>query len=180
LTNGLCSALTLGATLTCIGPVAAAGSRASFPGGVDRLRSPDGRYVVRWVEAKVGHDHQLLLSQGQNETRLLSFPRGVDVLWSPSGNRLAVTNHRASDESTVLLWPDIESAAIDLLEELAAQEGQSAKRWGTHHLYLTAIRWRDAERLEVRLFGYGDATVERRYLYSIGRGFAAGRERLAR
>jgi hypothetical protein len=96
-------------------------------------------HVVKWVEPSSDQDeHHLFLRDVRvgRERELLTFPRHVEVFWSPSGTRLAVTNGWASDESTVLLWTDLSAPPVDLLDELAAQEGQQVAGWDAHHLYL--------------------------------------------
>ena len=159
-------------SMACVCPASAVESRASFPGRADRLPSPDGQYRVRWVEARdAEHPHRLLLSHGQESVELLSFPRSVDVLWSPDSTHLAITNRWASDESTVLVWTDFASPPMDLLEALEMQEGQRVEHWGAHHLYLSVVRWTKTDSLELRLSGYGKVAVERRYVYTLGRAF---------
>jgi hypothetical protein len=109
---------------------------ARFPGAAEELESPDGSHIVRWMApARDGGDHRLVLIDARDRTRLplLSFPRHVDVSWSPSGARLALTNSWASDESTVLLWEGLTGRPRDLLPELAAHEGQAIPRWNAHH-----------------------------------------------
>jgi hypothetical protein len=116
-----------------------------------------------------------LLAERQGEEKLLlAFPRHVYVLWSPSGERLAVTDARASDTSTVLLWSDLTAAPVDLLDALATQEGQRVAGWNAHHVYLEATRWLTDRNLLVRLWGYGDPTqqMDRQYVYTLGQGFS--------
>jgi hypothetical protein len=172
------------ATITLLVPfwpsllIAGSGHNAPFPGERTILRSPDRRHVLRWVPPASGADqHSLLLSDvdGRVEVELLAFPRHVEAFWSPSGSRLAVTNAWASDESTVLVWATLDAHPRDLLEELAAQEGQRVARWNAHHLYLEATGWRGDGMLMLRLWGYGDPSLPlltRRYTYLVGRGFA--------
>jgi hypothetical protein len=119
-------------------------------------------------------NHLVLGSAQHPDRELLAFPRHVEAFWSPAGRHLAVTNAWASDESTVLLWSDLTGGAEDLLEALAAQEGQSVARWNSHHLYLEVKGWRAEAELRLRLWGYGDPphAIERRYVYTLGRGFA--------
>jgi hypothetical protein len=156
------SALTFAALLAC--------HHAAFPGPLAICRSPDSTHVLRLAEP--GH-HLLLSGHQQPDRELLAFPRHVEAFWSPAGRHLAVTNAWASDESTVLLWSDLTGGPEDLLEALAAQEGQSAARWNSHHLYLEAKGWRAEAELRLRLWGYGDPphAIERRHVYTLGRGF---------
>jgi len=157
-----------------------AGSRlkTAFPGEPAVLGSPDGQHRVRWVPpADESDQHHLLLSDAPDghEVELLAFPRGIDALWSRSGSHLAVTNHWASDEATVLLWESFSGKARDLLEELAEHEHQRAAGWNAHHIYLEAEGWQGDDVLLLHLWGYGDPSqpaVDRRYEYVLGRGFS--------
>jgi hypothetical protein len=152
--------------------------RASFPGDPVVLGSPDGRYSVRWVApASETDEHHLLLAdaRARSEVELLAFPRGVDVLWSHSGRRLAISNHWASDEATVLLWEALPSRPRDLLEELVAYEHEAAAKWSAHHLYLEAEAWQGDDVLFLRLWGYGDtpqSQLNQHYRYTVGVGFS--------
>jgi len=163
------SLLVMAATLVC--------THAAFPGLTTSCVSPDRTHALRWVEPSSDRDeHHLLLAsvRGGRDKELLSFPRHIEIFWSPSGKLLAVTNGWASDESTVLLWTDFSAPPVDLLEELAAQEHQRAAGWNAHHLYLEAKGWVDERRLRLRLWGYGDPphAIDRRYIYTLGRGFS--------
>ena len=84
----------------------AAGTRvstsATYPG--DRsLADPTGRWSVEWREATDKEPHRLLLRDLQNRrlSPLIEFNRGVDVLWAPDGNALAITDHGGSDYSVI-------------------------------------------------------------------------------
>lgn len=150
---------------------------APFPGPWTSCRSPDRTHLVRWVEPGSEADqHHLFLGvmQHPGETEILAFPRHIEVFWSPSSAHLAVTNDWASDESTVLLWTTLDAPPSDLLDELAAQEGQRVALWGAHHLYLEAKGWTGDGRLRLRLWGHGDRAhaLDRRYVYTVGRGFS--------
>jgi hypothetical protein len=163
------SLLALPALLAC--------SYAAFPGPTNTCPSPNARYVLRWVAPSSHPDeHHLFVRDGRMgpERELLLFPRHVEAFWSRSGARLAITNGRTSEESTVLLWSNLAAPPLDLLNELLAQEGQRVARWDTHHLYLEAKGWVSDGQLRLRLWGYGvpPHTLERRYIYTLGSGFS--------
>jgi hypothetical protein len=134
-------------------------------------------HVIRWAEPSSDQDeHHLFLRdvRAGRERLLLLFPRHVEIFWSASGTHLAVTTGWASDESTVLLWTNLAAPPADLLDELAAQEGQRLAGWDAHHLYLEAKGWVADGKLRLRLRGYGDPpqAVDRRYVYTLGKGFS--------
>jgi len=167
--HGASSVVALAATVVC--------THAAFPGGTNTCRSPDASHVLRWVEPLSDRDeHHLMLGNLRTgrETELLAFPRHIELFWSNAGRRLAVTNGWVSDESTVLLWTELGAPPVDLLEQLARQEGQSVARWNAHHLYLEAKGWLAEGRLRLRLWGYGDPphAIDYRYVYTLGRGFS--------
>jgi hypothetical protein len=164
----------LSVALAASWPVAGCKHCASFPGSNETLRSPDARHEIRWREPRNMQDeHHLLLvdiAQG-SEAHLLAFPRWVNVFWAPSSTRFAITNAWGSDESTVLVWPTLTSEPSDLLDQLELVERQQLGRWGTHHLYLEAVRWLDDTSLELHLWGYGESQIDRHYIYTVGSGF---------
>jgi hypothetical protein len=164
--------LVLVAAANCSASAPATRVRASFPGALESVASPNAKYSLRWV---VGHRLLLCDRRLGVESELLAFPRAVSVLWSPSGRHLAVSNHWASDEATVLVWTQLPGVSIDLLEQLASQEQQGAARWDAHHIYLDACAWDSDTSLRLHLWGYGDPalpTIDRWYRYELGKGFA--------
>jgi len=164
--------------INCAAASPVVADRSSFPGDVTSVKGPGGRYSLRWLpQPTPGGQHELLLcdQSSGSETNLLAFPRGVAALWSPSSTHLSIGNHWASDEATVLLWMAPPGGKpLDLLEELAKQEHQTATRWNAHHLYLDPVGWAGDTALDVHLWGYGDPDapmLDRTYRYSLGRGF---------
>jgi hypothetical protein len=163
--------------INCVVNAPVVAHRTAFSGQPELVAGPGRKYSLQWMEPESVYGNQrLLLCDGStgSETELLSFPRLVQVLWSASGTRLAVNNHRASDQATVLLWITLPGTPLDLLEELAAQEHQRTAWWDAHHLYLDAVRWMTEAELELRLWGYGDPArpaLDRRYVYIVGKGF---------
>lgn len=73
---------------------------------------------------------------------LLDFNRSVDVLWAPDGKAAAITDHRASDESAVLILQlDAPAALIDVEPALIRAFGRLELLYRHGHRYFVAESW---------------------------------------
>jgi hypothetical protein len=139
----------------------AAATAGAFPGSNTRLASPDGFHVVVWEAPRTSDPafpHHLWLEdlRSGQRLRLMPFTRHVTVEWSPSGRHLAVTCHRGSDFSDIVVF-DVERPAkgASVRKELQRRVGR-LRVLKNHHAYVEATRWLDDASLEIRLWGYGD------------------------
>ncbi len=80
---------------------------ASFPEVRDSW-SPDGRFVVKNVDDPQNPQspHSIFLTDMQSgqRTLLYSYPRKVDLLWSPASDALAINDWDARDESQCVVF----------------------------------------------------------------------------
>jgi hypothetical protein len=146
--------------LFCLGQ-AKAQTRRSFPGERSTSKSPNGRYVLHNIDDDTSEpSHQLILEDLSKHTssKLISYNRSVDVLWSPGGSKLIVNDHGGSDFTEAYVFILGESLRkIDLTDELNRKYSGSARIFKNHHVYLEGISWLDEKRIKIKVFGYGEA-----------------------
>jgi len=142
--------------------LAASPAPVRFPGEHAQAIGPTRRFSIVWLapdDLSTSGEHQLLLKDlgSGTVTPLLQFGRWVDVLWSPDGMRVAITNGVGSDhtettiysvggESPMAVWP--------ALEDQVGKEGLAFAA-GAHHMYVEAKAWVNSATLAVRVWGYG-------------------------
>ncbi len=130
---------------------------ASFPEVSDSW-SPDGRFVVKNVDdpRNINSPHSIFLTDMQTGQRMLlySYPRKVDLLWSPASEALAINDWDANNDSQCIIFvlsPHHER--IDLREEfMKSRRPDVEKKLATNrrdydHNYAHLVRWLDATTL---------------------------------
>src|SRR5438094_10278774 len=102
----LAFALALFGLIDLAGGDVAGQSRCTFPSDNQRCRSPRGLWEVEWQEPSGDGRDVLWLKPTPSGTRakLMEFDRSVDLLWSPDGRALAVTDPAGSSESVVWVF----------------------------------------------------------------------------
>jgi hypothetical protein len=137
--------------------VGAVASPAMFPGPVARVIDPTGHFQIGWSEPSGGASHQLLFADAgsPNGTPFLAFDRSVAVVWAPNGNSFAVTNHKGSDRSEVLVFAVPPKQPTQLLFVLPAYLRRLIA--ANHHAYLDVVTW-DREGLTIHAHGYGEGS----------------------
>jgi hypothetical protein len=147
-----------------------------FPGPATAAASPDGKREIVWLSPVLeGDPHRLLLRAiGSAEARpLFSFPRRVEVLWSPRGDHLAVTSEGMRERKTVLVWDSLETPPADLEEALRVVLRPDDELAASPRLTIVALRWDGQDRLRVQVTGdVVGKEIARELSYSIGSGFA--------
>jgi len=159
----------------------ASAQRVSFPGPKSATESPDGRYTIQNADnEKQEPAHTLTLVDARNgsTTKIYSYGRHVDVLWSPTSSAFVVNDYEGSDASHPLLfaapWTD---QPVDMREKLvnflrSRRMAKSVEE--NHHVYFSAKRWVSDNEILCEVTGYGDADPKgfsKRYVYKIGDGF---------
>lgn len=124
------------------------GHGGSFPNNSEWIASPDGKYAVgnlnRDKPDQDSNSHELQLKNISSGavTSILSYGRHVDVMWSPEGSRLAVTNHSGSDVSDCLIFdPKSSQSPIELTLLLEQQIADFQALMKDSHLYVECGRW---------------------------------------
>jgi hypothetical protein len=169
----------LGAVIACsqvVLAVSATPEIVRFPGLQREISSPNERYVVEYREPSQDHPpylHTLVLRDRllDKRTELLSFTRFADVAWAPDGRRLAVTDHRASNQSvTYLVSLDDGPKKTDVSNELRREQPDLDPLFANDHCYVDIVRWLDDKTLQLRIHGHGDqspAGFERQVDYRV-------------
>jgi dipeptidyl aminopeptidase/acylaminoacyl peptidase len=155
--------------------------RVSFPGVKSETKSPDGRYLIRNTDdekQEPAHTLTLIDAKDGSTTKVYSYPRGVDVLWSPTSRAFVVNDYEGSDAShPVLFTAPWTSQPIDLREKLVGflHSGRGAKSvLDNHHVYFSAQRWLSGDEILCQVTGYGDVDPKgftAQYVYKLGAGF---------
>jgi len=135
-----------------------------FPGEHAQAVGPAGRFAIVWLpadQAGGGAEHQLLLKdlRSGEQRPLLHFGRWVDVVWSPDGTRVAITNGVGSDATEASVYSVRAEQPVAVWAVLEHQVGkeQLAFAAGAHHMYVEAKAWENDTTLAVRVWGYGGA-----------------------
>ncbi|MGE0456537.1 MAG: hypothetical protein AB7O37_19805 [Vicinamibacteria bacterium] len=149
----------------------------AFPGPATVAVSPDGKHEIVWITAVLEGDPQRLMLRetGSGEARpLFSFPRRVEVLWSPRGDHLAVTSEGLRDRKAVLVWDSLETPPADLEEALREALRPDDELAASPRLTIAALRWDGPARLRVRVTGdVVGKKLARELVYTIGSGFGS-------
>ncbi len=168
--------------LSCVAMLSGANAqKVSFPGTKPETKSPDGRYTIRNTDdekQEPAHALTLIDAKDGSTTKVYSYPRSVDVLWSPTSGAFVVNDHEGSDASHPLLfmvpWTN---QPVDLRKKLIGylRSGRGAKSVrDNHHVYFSAQRWLSGDEILCQVTGYGDVDPKgftARYVYNIGAGF---------
>jgi dipeptidyl aminopeptidase/acylaminoacyl peptidase len=159
----------------------ASAQRVSFPGTLSEAKSPDGRYIVRNTDdekREPSHVLTLIATENGSATKIYSYGRHVEVLWSPTSRALVVNDYEGSDAAHPVLftapWTD---RPVDLRENLIdflRLRGKAKSSEQNHHVYFSAQRWLSGNEILCEVSGYGDVDPKgfaKRYIYKLGAGF---------
>lgn len=171
----------IGALLCAVVLGAANGQKVSFPGAGSETKSPDGRYTILNADdekQEPAHSLTLIDAKDGSTTKLYSYPRGVDVLWSPTSRAFVVNDYEGSDPAhPVLFSAPWTNQPVDLREKLIGylRSGRGTKSvLDNHHVYFSAQRWLSGDEILCQVTGYGDVDPKgfaAQYVYKIGAGF---------
>ena len=117
-------------------------NRASFPGEVSNITSPDGRYIIRSVDNTESPYHSLFLTDQKTSAsrKILDYGRTVTVVWSP--------------RSKFFFCVEQSTPKIDVQEELTRGiSGFRQHKWD--HDYFGVSRWIDNRRVSILFWGHG-------------------------
>jgi hypothetical protein len=155
--------------------------KVSFPGKKPETKSPDGRYAIRNVDdenQEPAHTLTLIDTKDGSATKIYSYERHVDVLWSPTSGALVVNDYEGSNAAHPVLftapWTD---QPVDLREKLIdflRSRGEATSALDNHHVYFSAQRWLNGNDILCQMTGYGDVDPKgftKHYVYKIGKGF---------
>ncbi len=132
----------------------------TFPGVKVHCEAPRGSAAVEWLEPNGDQLHKLLLRvrSGVKPVLIHEFGRSVDVLWSPDGRALAITDHAGSSDSTVwVVKIDAPDHAADVESAFEATFGDVPEIYRNGHRYFQATSWRSPSALEFAIKAYDAA-----------------------
>lgn len=155
--------------------------KVSFPGTAVGTKSPDGRYVIQNDDLngqEPPHTLTLIEKPVGKTSKIHSYDRHVEILWSPNSDGFVVNDYEASDSTRPLLfalpWKGEKTDLLGELERLLRKRKEGDLITGNHHVYLTVRRWLSKEELLCKLWEYGEVSrngFTKYYVYTIGRGF---------
>jgi hypothetical protein len=132
----------------------------TFPGVMARCAAPSGSAIVEWREQNGTQGHQLFLRGGSGVKSVLihQFARSVDVLWSPDGRALAITDHAESTDSSVwVIKLDAPNHPANVESALKATFGAVPDVYRNGHPYFQANAWRSRSVVEFAIRAYDAA-----------------------
>jgi len=134
-------------------------SAEPFPQSSASLFSPDHTFevvniVLDMADKNGNYLHLTIRNIKTGESHLLlSYPRNVDVSWSPKGRWIAVSNNDAADESTCLVF-DASTAKVvaDLLSRVEDEDKElSSLDHTSQWQYVRCGKWLNDHTLAVTL-----------------------------
>ena len=137
----------------------------TFPSAISRCDAPTGSATVEWRPPAGSHRHELFLRvrSSAQPVPIHKFGRSVDVLWSPDGRALAITDHAESTDST--LWVvklDAPDHPSNVESAFKATFGAVPDIYRSGHRYFKATAWRSPSVLEFAITAH-DAALNREY-----------------
>lgn len=157
--------------------------RMSFPGNKSDSKSRNGRYVVQNLDydnRELAHDLVLLDTKNGTKTKIYSYGRGVDLLWSPQSDAFVINDHEGSDSTRPLLyslpWTDKKTDLLEKLTDFLRSRHEEGLIRKNDHVYFVVRRWIGPHELFCELEAYGEASPQGSgykgyYVYRIGEGF---------
>jgi hypothetical protein len=157
--NRLLLSLGLISAIAALGLVAEAQVSISctFPGVQEGCRDPQGRWSIQWRAPSAGGRHVLWLKpiRGGAVTKVLEFDRSVDLLWSPDGQALAITDRAGSSESSLKVASGgTLERIVNVEEKLQASLGHLPAIFNNGHRYFEVVRWVRSDALLFRVRAY--------------------------
>ena len=149
------------------------GSLTRFPGTTGDLASPGGMYLLHNLDSDSEPHHSLYVKRrgSSRSERLMSYPRYVEVLWSPNGRRLLVNDHRGSDITTPIVFSfGSKTSRTDLFRLWVNRYGSEQHIFENGHITLQGTEWTDNDTILISLSAYGSSELSGKYEYTFGKG----------
>ena len=137
----------------------------TFPGVKVRCEAPSGGASIEWREQNGTQRHQLFLRVRSEVKQVLihEFGRSVDVLWSPDGRALAITDHAESTDSAVwVVKLDAPDHPVNVESAFKVTFGAVPDINRNGHRYFQATVWRTPSILEFSIKAH-DVAPNREY-----------------
>lgn len=158
---------------TIIAPVKTEQRSCTFPGVKARCVAPSGTASVEWREQGASRPHQLFLRShsGAKPVLIYEFRRTVDILWSPGGRALAITDYAESTDSSVsVVKLDAPDHPANVESAFKAAFGAVPDLYRNGHRYFKATAWPSPSVLEFAIKAYDAAPgleYNGRFLYQL-------------
>ena len=169
LTLLLCAALSLA-------PVASSHAAAvvTFPGSTRQALSPDGRFAVLNMDRDEEPNHVLSLHDKKQGSRFPIFPyrRHVDVSWSKDSKFFFVNDYAESDLADCVVASVDDHKQRKMSATLQEEILDFMRGFKGSHLYVTCDAWSPNDDLAVSVWGSGDGSPKRRFLFNARSGKA--------
>ena len=165
------------------GSVVEGQSRCTFPSENQHCVSPGDRWEVEWQAPSGDGRHVLWLKDFSSgiRTELAEFDRSVELLWSPDGRALAVTDHTASNESVIWVFTGPKLLpGVNVEDRLRASLGRVPEIFKNGHRYFEALDWSSSDLLRFRVRAYDSQPgkeYNRSFLYHMSGGVSRERSK---
>jgi len=145
-----------------IGGNSAQAAGLNFAGEHPEALAPSAKYSVKYqridTKGPYGPHGLFLVNKESGESRLiLGFERSADILWSPDGQFLAVTNWFGSNVSEVFVFKVAVTEKTDIRAVLEKDIGEFpwTRNIGNLSEYFEALSWETPSRLKFLVRGHG-------------------------
>jgi hypothetical protein len=139
----------------CVGVRGETRNTCTFPGTPTHCSDPRGQWDIEWREPSGSGRHVLWLRAAGARTKLLEFDRSVEVMWSPDGRALAVTDRTGSSGSVVRVFTGGTLHQVVTVEKpLRTSLGGLPEIFANGHRYFEAVGWVNNEVLQFRVRAY--------------------------
>ena len=162
----------------------------SFPWDAKHSVSPNGRYELLWKKvAGTGSSkgektapYELVFRDLQTnmDHSVEKFEGSVNVLWAPDSNHFAITYDWGSNVAFIRVYHSLGARNfIDPYDNIKNAFGKLPEVENDNHTYFHALRWRDMDRLWIRLFGHWDTSGAKGFDYYFEISLDGGARRLS-
>lgn len=157
--------------------------RIHFPGAESEAKSPNHQYIIQNLDyEKTEPAHILVLfdTKSGSKTKIHSYDRHVDILWSPRSDAFVINDYEDSDSARPILyslpWDDKKTDLLETLVVFLRGRQEENLVLKNDHVYFSVRRWINSHELLCRLEAYGEESptgsgFKGQYVYRIGEGF---------
>jgi hypothetical protein len=154
-----------------------------FPGSESEAKSPNHQYIIQnldYEKMEPAHVLVLLDTRSGSKTKIHSYDRHVDILWSPRSDAFVINDYEGSDSARPILyslpWNGKKTDLLETLTVFLRRRHEESLVLKNDHVYFSVRRWINSHELLCRLEAYGGASptgsgFKGQYVYRIGEGF---------
>jgi hypothetical protein len=154
-----------------------------FPGSESEAKSPNHQYIIQnldYEKMEPAHVLVLLDTRSGSKTKIHSYDRHVDILWSPRSDAFVINDYEGSDSARPILcslpWNDKKTDLLERFTVFLRGRHEENLILKNDHVYFSVRRWLNPQELLCQLEAYGEASpngsvFKGLYVYRIGQGF---------